>query len=809
MKIPSEVPARFPLFSIALVSSVALGYEILLMRLFSIIQWHHFAYMIISLALLGYGASGTFLAITRRWLVKNFPAAYLILLVLFGLSILVCFLTAQHIPFNPEEVLWDFRQPMRLLVIYLLLALPFFFAATCIGLALTRFTKNISRIYAADLVGAGVGSLGIIVLLYLAFPISVLRILSALGIFAGALAWWELRFRPPALAILIVLVSIFPLGVPDSVVKLEISPYKDLNQTLRVAGRRVIREQSSPLGWITVVESPQVPFRHAPGLSLNAAMEPPEQLALFTDADSMSVITRYKGEVETLDYLDQLTSALPYHMNQPDSVLILGAGGGTSVLQAVYHGVEQIDAVELNPQIVELLRNDYLNFSGGIFKKNGVRIHTNEARGFVVGHNQRYDLIQLTLFDSFGASSAGLYALSENYIYTVEAIQDYLRRLSPRGYLAVSRWVKLPPRDTLKLFATVVESLKASGVTDPDKRMVLVRNWQTSTLIVKNEPFTIPEITTLKRFCEARSFDVAYYPGMPVSQANRFNVLEQPYFYIGANALLGEEAGDYLARYKFNLFPATDNKPYFSNFFKWQVLPEIISLRGQGGTPLLEMGYLLLLATLIQAVAASLVLILLPLGFYKDVKHEASGAKSRGSAFIYFFSIGIAFLFLEMAFIQKFILFLHHPLLAVAVVLAAFLIFAGIGSLFSKHLMNIRKDRASIIGPVGGIMALGIIYIVSLGPLFNLMMPLPDLARILISIGLIAPMAFCMGMPFPLGLARLGEKEAELIPWVWGVNGCASVISAVLATLLAIHFGFIVVVLLALILYGVAASVFP
>jgi hypothetical protein len=455
-----------------------------------------------------------------------------------------------------------------------------------------------------------------------------------------------------------------------------------------------------------------------------------------------------------------------------------------------------------------LVRKKYKAFAGDLYSATNADVHVAEARGFVSGSNERYDLIQIALLDSFGASSAGLYSLSENYLYTVQALQEYLAHLSPGGVLAISRWIKLPPRDTLKMFATAVEALRQSRIAEPGERLVLIRGWQTSTLLIKNGPFDENEIHSIKKFCAARSFDTAYYPGITMAEANRYNVLAEPYFFQGAQALLSDDAGNYLQNYKFDLRPATDDRPYFFHFFKWGVLNEILALRGQGGMPLLEWGYLILIATLIQALIASLVLILLPLWVSRRLLENETGNISRSRISGYFFALGLGFLFIEIAFIQKFILFLHHPLYATAMVLASFLLFAGLGSAWSQRYANSPSYNTGVKGAVTGIILVGLVYLLALGPLFSLLNWLPTFVKLVISAILIAPLAFCMGMPFPLGLARLGKTAPAFIPWVWGVNGCASVLSAVMATILAIHFGFTVVVILALMLYGTALMVF-
>jgi hypothetical protein len=289
-------------------------------------------------------------------------------------------------------------------------------------------------------------------------------------------------------------------------------------------------------------------------------------------------------------------------------------------------------------------------------------------------------------------------------------------------------------------------------------------------------------------------------------------VLARPEFHEGALALLGADREAFIERYKFSIVPATDDRPYFFHFFKWRTLPELLALKARGGLPLLEWGYPVLLATLLQALAASALLILLPLGaLARRTRDDAAPAISAVRVALYFVAIGFAFMFVEIAFIQRFLLLLSHPLYAVAVVLCSFLLFAGIGSRYSGRLRTdaataLRRPATAAVAAIG---AISLLYLVVLPPLFRQLMPLPDALKIVLAIALIAPLAFAMGMPFPLGLARTAGGAPALVPWAWGVNGCASVVAAILASLLAIHAGFAAVVVLAVLLYALAAAAFP
>ena len=759
--------------------------------------------MIISLALLGYGASGTFIAILRSRLEQRFETAFASSALLFSVAMLVCFIVAQRVPFNALEIVWDPGQFLNLSALYLAFFVPFFFAACCIGLAFTCRGSESSRIYFFDLAGAGLGAMLVIALLFAVSPQTALVLLVLLPLAGSVLVASTTAARLPLGLAQLAWLLLLALGAPQALLELRISEYKGLSQALQVVDSRILGQTSSPLGLVTVVDSPTVPFRHAPGLSVGTRHIPPEQLAVFSDADGVAAITRYDGDPASVAYLGDTTAALPFALLQRPAVLVLGAGTGSDVLMALYHGASRVDAVELNPQMTELVAATYAGFAGHIYDDPRVNVITGEARGFVARHEGNYDLIQIALLDSFGASGAGVQALNENYVYTVEALGEYLQDLAPGGILAITRWIKLPPRDSIKLLATAIEALRRDGAGEPGRRLAMIRGWNTGTLLVKNGDFTDGEIDRIRAFSESRSFDTAWFPGIRPQDANRYNRLQEPYVYQAAEALLGNSATEFMERYKFHVAPATDGRPYFFHFFRWRTLPEVLALRTAGGAGLMEWGYLVLVATLLQAAALGLVLILLPLALSRHAWPAGTG-RNFG---VYFLLLGLAFLFVEMAFIQKFILFLSNPLYSVAVVLSGFLLFAGLGSAVSGRLARQlpRPGVSPVTVAVAAIAVLALAYVLLLPAVFARFIGLPDAARIVISLALIAPLAFFMGMPFPLGLQRLSEVAPGFVPWAWGINGFASVVSAVLATLLAIEFGFNVVILLALVLYALAA----
>jgi len=805
---PGAPPTGRPLISIGLASAAALAYEILLLRLFAITQWHHTAYMIISLALLGYGASGTVLGWWgSRWterLSRVFPVA----LLLAGVSMILCFLLAQRVAVHPEEMLWVPRQIARLIAVYLLLAVPFLCVATAVGLALMRYRPP--AIYASDLLGAGAGGALVVLSLYALDPMQVLRLVACLAFLAawvgaretGAGSRW-LAWLPAVLAAVVVL-------APGAWTSLEISPYKGLSQLLRIQGARVAHQRSSPLGLVTAVESPLVPLRHAPGLSLAARRELPPQVALFVDGDGMSVVTDATGGESSLDYLHQSTAALPYHLRPPGSVLILASGGGERLLRARLHRADEIVAVELDRRVVELVRDSYRELSGRLYESRGVDVVVGEVRGFAARERRRFDVVEHVMLGGPGGQQLGLHGLSESYLGTVAAMQSYQRLLTPGGFLAITGWVSTPARGTIKRVATVLEALRREGVVAPERRLAVVRSWQTSTILVKQGELTPAEISTIVAFCRERMFDVVFYPGMERSEANRFNRLATPELHDGVVALVGERREQFLERSKFHLSPATDDRPFVHQYFRWRTLPEILTLKGRGGLPLLEAGYLVLVVTLGQALVLSLLIIGLPAWLRSRGSRGASGAPGIGWARVvfYFAGLGMGFLLLEVAFLQKFMLFLHHPVLAAAIVLSGFLAFAGLGSALAGRL-RFRVPRILARKAMAWIIVCGVLALVGVRFAALWLVGAPVAVRVGAAIVLIAPLAFAMGMPFPLGLEVLRRKAPEMVPWAWGVNGCASVISPVLAVLLAVHLGFSAVILIALAVYGATAAAFP
>lgn len=815
---PSAIarPAAWRLAAgIALLSAGALAYQLLLMRWLAIAHWYPFAAMIISLALLGHGASGTWLSLwfrndAKARLARNFETAFSVCTLLFAATALLALLAARHIPFNGLELVWNPRQLLWLSAVYLVLAVPFFFAASCFGLAFMRHGDGIPRLYAADLAGAGIGALGAVGLSYL--PVGSALVVAAL---CGPAAAVFVATRTPERMAAVMLGAVLLVLVPNAAFAPSPNEYKGLSKALLMPDAEVVVQHSGPYGWLAVVESLRIPLRHAPGLSMGASVEPPPQLALYTDADALSVIVRDDGtRASQRGWLGSMTSALPYRMQTPRSVLVLSAGGGMDVLQALALGARRVDAVDLDPQRVRWMRDDFARYSGDLYRDARVRVFVAEPRAFVRASRARYDLIVLGSGDSFASGGAGAQAASEQYALTIEALRDYLAQLNPGGVLMVTRWSKQPPRDELKLLAAAIAALREEGAANPGMQVIGIRNWDASTWLLASRPFSAPALQALQTFAQTQGFDIVHAPGVVSDPAQRFHMLDPPYLYTGAKALLSPQARDYMREYKFAIEPPRDDRPYFSHFFRWRSLPELWRLREQGSAVLLDSGYLLLVATLAQAVPLALLLVIVPLWFLRR-GDGGSQALPRVRVGSYFLALGLAFLLIEIATLSRLTLLIGHPLVAASVGLGGFLLFAGAGSLHAQHWLARTPDAgesaiaARTRWAVRAIV-LGVLWqFVAFYCLMEFGAAWPVWMRALLGLLGIAPLAFAMGLPFALGLSRLTRTAPAFVPWAWGLNGCASVVAAILAVLLAMGFGLRATLLVAVALYLFAAWVWP
>lgn len=772
---------------IFLISASLIAYQLALMRILSVAQFHHFAYMIISIALLGFGASGTFLYFIKNRLLKNFEAAIFFACIACSSSMILSIFVLHFIHFDPFLLIWDLTKIWVLVIFYLMIMLPFFFGAIIICASFIKYSEQINKIYFFNLTGSALGGISVLVLMFYFKPYQLPEIIAAVAFMASVLSFsilkLEKKFVLPLMLNVVIVFSGWVLPFETRT-----SEYKSLSKAMHLMDAKIIDEKFSPFGQLTTVASPVL--RYAPGLSLNYRGEIPAQTGLFSDGEWVGGIIQSDSDTDA-GFLKNTTSALPYQLAKSGNALVIGVGTGTEIRTALQNGTLEVDGVELNPQVTEI--------SGVKFPPNKVKIIIGEGRGYLSQTKKSYDVIAIPILEGFSSSAAGIQSIFENYLLTIESFKLMLSKLSDDGVLAISVWTNYPPRHSIKMFAALVKSLEESGIENPSLHIAGIRSWSTATLVVKKTPFTPNAVTDIKRFCEANSFDPIYYPTITDGEVNRYNQLEEDLYYTSAIKILSPQRNEYFDEYNYYIEPPNDNKPYFSHFLKFKSISYLRDVLGDESVAFMELGFFILLLTLFQIVLISFVLIIIPLFF---LRKEIYRRGFKLITLIYFGGIGSGFMLIEIILIQKFILFLSHPIYSVSVVITSLLLFSGVGSYYSTiFLKNIRKKLQFILILII-ITAAG--YSLLMPGMFNYLVHLPVFIKYLISFFIIAPIAFLMGMPFPIGMSLLARHSSNLIPWAWGINGYLSVVSAIAAPLLAMEFGFQVVIVVASMMYMVA-----
>jgi hypothetical protein len=803
-----------------LLSAATLLFEINLTRLFSIAQFYHFAFMIVSIALLGYGASGTALSIFPA-LGKRDPGQSLRSLSLAaGLCMLGSYLLTNWLPFDSFSIAWDRRQAGILVLYYLALAAPFFFSGMATGLLLSAFPKAAGPVYAVNLLGSSAGCLAALAApaffggegcVTLSAGLAVLAALAA-GPSGGSAESGKERasgnrpstirrsgprgiFLPGVMLILALLASsdaaLRLLGQDGfGFLEVRLSPYKSLSYAMQQPGAEIVYRRWNAFSRVDVVRSPGI--HSLPGLSYRYLQPLPDQDGLLIDGDDLSPVADPAGDAGFAPYL---TAAPAFALRPQADVLVLEPRGGLDVLTALNLGARRVTAVEVNPLVVDA--------AGDIYGDPRVETILESDRSYIRRTPQRFDLILLSLASTYHPVRSGAYSLAEDYRYTVECFQDVLSRLNPGGMLAATRWLQYPPSEELRTFALAVTALENLGA-DPRTQVAAWRGYNTATILVKESPFTGEELRVLREFTANLAFDLIYAPDIREEETNRFNILPESIYYRTFKELLDSRPrAAFYEAYSFDVSPPTDDHPFFGHFFKWSQAGRIVAEFGKVWQPFGGAGYFVILALLILAVLLAAVLIILPLilrrkpGKVLPPEHSAAHSPSKTVRRLFYFGLlGFGFLLVEIPLIQRFILFLDQPAYAMTAVLFSLLVFSGAGSLCSRRF------------PLSwGLALLAVLLFLApllLPPFFSAALGLPFLLRLGLTVLVLAPIGFLMGIPFPGGIRWVlsEDEQSQSIPWIWTVNGAASVVAAVLAALLMLSLGFTWVFMLGALCYA-------
>jgi len=779
------------IIAVAILSAAIVSYEIQLIHFFTIVQWHHFAYMIISIALLGFGASGTVISVYRKWCLRHSDFLLPFLMICSGLfmTLAVRLSRSEFFLFDSYTLFVDRLQFLRLLATYFLYFLPFFFGALAIGIIFVKKISAIGGYYFSDLSGAGVGGIIAIFLFWHFTPQEIPSIIALLPIFAGVIILKKkARLTLFAFTLICLTVVVYNLYRPFDFVP---SQFKGISYALNLPDAKIDHEISSPYGLLQVVSSPVQ--RYAPGLSLTYTESVPPGSVIFNNGDWYASIPSWSKK-DTSHILNYTTMALPYALATPDHVLLLNSGAGLDISFALFKGAAQISAVEPNETVISLLKQDYALLTDSLFFHPNVQVHTLESRTFLNQTKEKYDIIQLPLLGAFGGS-VGLNALHEENLLTKEAFSEMWKKLKPNGLITMTSWIDFPPKISLKIAATLAESLESFKIDDPPDHIGIIRSWGTVTFVVKRKPLDETDIENIKSFCSLYNFDPIMLPGLTTPERVQYNAEENDDFFNDLEGMFSAQRNKITEEYDFNIQATTDNKPYFFQFLRWKKIPDLVKTTGLQSTAFLELGYLIVIVTLIQVIILALLFIILPL-FHLGWK---KGNKSW--VVLYFTALGFGYMFLEIVFIKYFALYLGQPIYSIATVISVMLISSGIGSYCSSLLKTHQKTLLKITGIISGII---LVYVIFIGTFLSSTVGFPIAVKTTLACLIIALPSFFMGMPFPIGLKIVDSIKKSDVPWAWGINGCVSVISTSLAVITAVELGFIAMMLIAALSYALA-----
>ena len=775
------------LIGIGLSSYAALLLELALTRLFSVVLFYHFAFLAISIALLGLGAGGVFAYLRKQRLTRiDTRTLAAQLCCLNAIAIPIVLEVVLHVPVS-LELSWG--NLGRLTALYLAAAIPFFLTGVLFSVVFAREARSITRLYGADLLGGALACLSIVPLLNgIGGPNTIL--FSGVAM-AGAGAMWAAstptRKRATILAGLLTLL----IAVNYSGRLIDV-----------VYAKGVLRDKS----WVEYARWNAIS-------RVEVDSQGPNGKAIVIDADASTYIMNVDPHAwQGTDWQKNLMAAPPALANilRPHGdYAIIGPGGGVDVLRAVANGSRSVTAIEINPIIASsIMRGRYADYSYHLYECPEVHIHVTDGRSFVRNASQNFDVVQMTLVDTWASTAAGAFALSENSLYTVDAFREYFEHLKPDGLIAITRWEFQQPREALRVVSVATEALHQMGVADPAKHFIVVSDGELDedgipvVVLAKKTPFTAEEEAKVRTHLEDHDDLVALYtPSAPAHNA--------------FSALIARNDPKAFARdYPYNVAPVDDNAPFFFFTLKTdQILHDGGLQRGIDWK--VNLGVVVLAGVLVISVLAVMAFLILPMAL-------RGGRAQRSLPLFYFVAVGLGYILVEISCIQRFVLFLGHPTYALTVVIFLLLLSSGAGSLLSRRWLS-KIARGWI--PLA-VLIVGIALNTRVLPeLLSALIGLPFLLKVGVSALVLGPLGLAMGMPFPTGLRAItNSSELELpvtefaepatnddhgVEWAWAMNAASSVLGSVLAMVIAIRFGLNVTLASGAAAYTLALLLFP
>jgi hypothetical protein len=775
----AQAPERAILAGTALSSFAALLLELVLTRLFSVVLFYHFAFLAISIALLGLGAGGVFAHLKKNWL-SRFETRALVtrLCAINSLVVPVVLAIVLRIPVSLEL---SKANLLRLTAIYLTSAVPFFVTGLEFSVVFARQTMHVSPLYAADLAGGALACLSIVPLLnWLGGPNTVL--FAGMWMAVAGMVWARNRkARTGAVAraaLLLVLIAVNYSG-----------RFFDI-----VYAKGGFRDAAS------------VEFSRWNAISRVEVDRQGDARAIVIDADASTYLMNVdpKKNWKGTEWEEHLMSAPPSLANvlRPHGdYAIIGPGGGVDVVRALASGSPSVTGIEINPIIANtIMRGRYADYVYHLYERPEVHIYVTDGRSFVRSTTQQFDVVQMTLVDTWASTAAGAFALSENSLYTVEAFREYFEHLKPDGIVAITRWEFQQPREALRVVSVAMQALHELGVADTRGNFMAVSEGGLNkdgipvVVLAKRSPFTLEEQARVRAHVAANPrlfllYDPSDRDLITVSgQEDRYAANGDSF----TKLIQLNDPHRFAARYPYDVSPVTDNAPFFFfNLKLGQVLrPGALQ---QGMDWKVNLGVAVLGMVLAISLVAVLGFLIVPLAM------SARNQQLRPIRLLYFVAVGLGYILVEIAFIQRFVLFLGHPVYALTVVVFLLLLSSGAGSMVSRWWLAEARRLWLPLLLIAGVL---LVYVALLPRLLNQFVGLALTAKLLVSAGLLIPLGFAMGMPFPTGLRTLAltaggefpvvpesETGANLVEWAWAMNAASSVLGSVVAIIIAIQFG--------------------
>lgn len=751
--------------------------------------------MVVSIAMLGIGASGTALFVYPKLKPTKKTESVSIRIGLYGLllgvGITLSYIASNQIPFDPVRLSWDRTQLSYICLYYLILSIPFFFFGLSVSTVFSCLSSSSGLFYGSDLLGAGTGSIVLLYLMKILAPEHSILLVSSVAL-TGAILNGDRKVR--LASVLLILLNASILLMPTTFTSPRMSPYKGLELALQYPESKRMGTFYSPFSRIDVFRSPAARF--APGLSLRYLDALPEQIGVSTDGGDINAVT-FPGDEESLRFLKYLPSALPYVLNRDDNVLILEPKGGLEALLARYYGAGNIYRVDSNPLMIEVIRGKLRNFSQGIYEAG---TWTGLGRSWLRKRVDKFDIIDIPLM---GASASGSFGITEDYRFTVEAFREYMIHLKNDGVLSVHLFIIPPPRVELRLLNTLIASMKELGMQDIDKKIIAIRSWGTICILAKRVPFTAEQLRAARNFSREMRFDLLYLPGITEEETNVYVKMPSNEYFRAFSSILDPVTREsFQHSYIFDISPVYDENPFFHYYLKLKNIVLIYGIMGGKWQYFMEEGYLLPVV-FAQILVLSAVLILLPV-LIRRHKNYPDKHKLLKSPLLYFASLGLGFMFVEISLMQKMILPLENPPYAVAAVLTSLLIGSGIGSLLSEKVKYMRS-RFIIVT----ISLLIIVYSLVLPTVSDIISSYPIQLKIACMFIFLTPLSILMGVAFPLGIRNLGVENPDMVPMACAMNGYFSVLAPIIAVMLAITIGFKAVLWMGAGTYLLAFFTFP